>query len=472
MVARPHAPRGMWVALVGAIALGCGSEDKTESPPPPGGLSAEVLARLKALTITDFAKTPPDSTNKWADDPAAAALGKKFFFEKRFSGQLLDDANEGEFAGALGLVGETGKVSCSGCHVPRGSFSDVRTPRRQNSLGAGWTRRRAPSLLDAGQATLLNWDGRRDTAYSQVFTPMEDPLEFNSSRLFVAQQVAHLYKAEYEALFGPLPASLATFAPVAAKDAGCNELPTTDGPHGDCVKPGHDDEGVTRVVVNVGKAVSAYVRKLKCGPTRFDAWMAGDAEALTPDEQAGAALFVGKGACNACHTGPYLTDQRFHNVGLSPRSGLTGVPDNFEDPGASPAVPLLRADPLNSKGAFSDGSDDRQAWLAEDPSMYLGAFKTPTLRCVSRRPSFGHGAQFRAIDDVVQFFVVGGEPSGFLGVSENQPRDVTPAERKQLVAFLRALDGTGPDPDLVTDPVLPVDDTADAGTDGAPANDL
>src|SRR5262249_29254959 len=131
-------------------------------------------------------------------------------------------------------------------------------------------------------------------------------------------------------------------------------------------------------------------------------------------------------------------------------------------------------DPLNSQGIYSDAPDNRQSWLADDPSMYLGAFKTPTLRCVSRRPSFGHGAQFRALDDVVQFFIAGGEQSGFLGVVENQPRDVSAAERKQLVAFLKALDGTGPDPHLVEPPQLPVDDQADAGSDGAdgaPAND-
>ena len=100
--------------------------------------------------------------------------GKKFFFEPRFSGALLDESNQGPIGGALGLVGDTGKVSCSGCHIPKGSYSDIRTPRRQNSLGAGWTRRRAPSLLDVGQQTFLMWDGARDTAYSQVFTPMED----------------------------------------------------------------------------------------------------------------------------------------------------------------------------------------------------------------------------------------------------------------------------------------------------------
>jgi cytochrome c peroxidase len=398
--------------------------------------------------------TPPDVTNQWADDDAAAALGKKFFFETRFSGQLLDDSNQGTFAGALGVVGDTGKVSCSGCHQPQKSFTDQRSPRRQNSLGAGWTRRRAPSLLDVGQMKLLMWDGHRTTAYSQIFTPMEDTLEFNSSRLFVAQQVAALYKDEYEAIFGPLPAALANYPPVAPADAGCNVLPT-DTAHGDCVKDGHDDPEVTRVVVNVGKAISAYARRVKCGPTRFDDFIAGNQQALDADEQAGAALFVTKGTCVGCHTGPYLTDQKFHNVGMAYEIGLPGIPPNFSDPGAQVGLAKAQADPLNAKGMYSDGYDGRQDWIPDDLSSFLGAFRTPTLRCVSRRPSFGHLAQFRALDDVVLFFSQGGAPSGFPGVSEIKPINLTDDERSQIVAFLRALDGSGPDADLLTPPELP-----------------
>jgi cytochrome c peroxidase len=418
------------------------------------------LAKLQSISPAELPPTPPDVTNRWADDPAAAALGKKFFFETRFSGALLDESNQGPIGGALGLVGDTGKVSCTGCHIPTSGYSDTRTPRRQNSLGAGWTRRRAPSLLDVGQQTFLMWDGHRDSAYSQVFTPMEDSLEFNSSRLFIAQQVARLYKAPYEAIFGPLPASLANFPPVAAADAGCNMLPD-DGAHGTCTKPGADDPDVTRIVVNVGKAISAYTRKLKCGPTRFDKWMAGDTEALTEDEQTGATLFVGRGGCIACHSGPYLTDQKYHNVGMYFDIGTVGIPDNYLDPGASVGLARASMDPLNSKGTYSDGDDGRESKVPADLSMLLGAFKTPTLRCVSRRPSYGHTAAFRSLEDAVIFFASGGgnPHGGYVGTSEIWPSDLSADDRKKVVAFLRALDGTGPDPDLMTPPELPPDPT-------------
>jgi cytochrome c peroxidase len=219
-----------------------------------------------------------------------------------------------------------------------------------------------------------------------------------------------------------------------------------------------DDPDVTRVVVNVGKAISAYARKLKCGPSRFDKWMAGDAQALDANEQEGAVLFVTRGACIACHGGPFLTDQKYHNVGMTFDVGMIGIPKNFMDPGASDGIARSRIDPLNSKGVFSDGQDARGSELPADPASLLGAFKTPTLRCVSRRPSFGHTAAFRSLDDAVQFFASGGGmQGGFLGVSELTPVDLSLDERAKVVAFLRALDGTGPDPDLVTPPTLPPD---------------
>jgi hypothetical protein len=76
------------LALVGAALVGCGTKENnvdTGGPGPGPGLPAEILDRLKALSPTDFAATPADPTNRFADNPMAAALGKKFFFEKRLS---------------------------------------------------------------------------------------------------------------------------------------------------------------------------------------------------------------------------------------------------------------------------------------------------------------------------------------------------------------------------------------------------
>ena len=433
-----------------AACAACASSSGKGSVNPQ--ISDDVRRQLDALSPSELPAPPADPTNAYLDDARAAVLGKQLFFDTRFSGPLLDEANNGD-PGTLGLQGDTGKVGCVSCHVPSTGFSDSRSTRGQISLASGWTHRRTMSLLDVAQVQILNWDGRHDSAFSQPFTPIEDPVEFNSSRLYAAQQMARLYRTDYEAIFGSLP-SLDASPTVAPADAGCTELPV-DEVHGVCVKPGYTDPDVTRVVVNMGKAIEAYTRTLRCGPSRFDAWVAGDPLALSADEQAGALLFVGKAACTTCHSGPYLTDRSFHNVGLHPDFRFFVVP--IDDRGASAGLPAMLADPLISKGSFSDGYDGRLDQLPSDPTDMGDSFATPSLRCVGRRPSFMHTGQFRSLDDVVNFFNHGGDTSGFQGTSENYARNLSDVESAQLVAFLKSLDGPGPDADIIAPPTLPPD---------------
>jgi len=441
-----HAAR--WVAVGALAACGNGHPPASVDGEP---ITAAVKARLARLTLPASLKPPHDVANQYADDPLAALLGQKFFFETRFSGPLLDTSNNGT-SGTLGMKGDTGKVACASCHNPSAAFLDTRTPRRQISLAAGWTRRRAPSLLDVSFNTLLMWDGRRDAAHNQVFAPIENPVEFNSSRLFVAQQVSKLYRADYEALFGALP-PLDAYPELDAPYAGCTALPA-DTLNGSCPQPGADDDAVTRVVVNLGKAIHAYERLLHCGPSRFDQWMAGDAAALTAQEQQGAALFVGKGACDLCHSGPLLTDHAFHNIGLQPALVAVFFVDR-DDPGAATGLAEAKADKLNTKGPFSDGYDGRLDSLPSDLSSLLGAFRTPSLRCVARRPTYMHTGQYRSLEDAVAFLNRGGATTGYLGITESYPRNMSEDELAALVAFLRALDGPGPTADLIEAPTLP-----------------
>jgi cytochrome c peroxidase len=445
------------LAALGPLVVGChgsaGSPALGSPSVEPGSDDAILIARLQSLSAPELPPPPADPSNRFADDPRAAALGKRFFFDTRFSGPLLDSANNGQ-PGTLGHVGDAQKVACASCHVPSTSFLDTRSSRGQISLGSGWSHRRAPSLLDVSQQRFLNWDGRRDTAFSQPFTPIEDVTEFNSSRLFAAQQIIALYRSEYEAIFGELPEL--GYDAVAPADAGCTEL-QENVIHGSCDKLGQSDDAVTQIIVNMGKAIQAYTRKLSCGRSRFDAWVAGDPSALSEDEHAGALLFVGKAGCIQCHAGPYLTDLSFHNVGLHPDFAFFVGP--IPDGGAADGLAAVTSDPLNSKGKFSDGYDGRLDSVPNDLGGLLGAFKTPSLRCVSRRPSFMHTGQFRSLEDVVIFFNRGGNPSGYPGTSENKSRNLTDAERGQVVAFLRALDGDGPDPALTQAPELPADPT-------------
>jgi cytochrome c peroxidase len=210
-----------------------------------------------------------------------------------------------------------------------------------------------------------------------------------------------------------------------------------------------DKAAVTRVVVNAGKAIGAYARLLSCGPGRFDRWVHGDQSALSAQEQRGAALFIGRGKCLPCHSGPYFTDQQFHNVGLKPAIVAVVFLD-ADDHGAMTGLTAALQDPLNVKGPFSDGDDGRL------PASVLpaadGSFRTPGLRCVSSRPSFFHTGQVKTLDDVLGFFNGGGNQYGYPGTSEITPLGLSPAELLDLVAFLKALDGPGPDASLLDAP--------------------
>jgi cytochrome c peroxidase len=313
-------------------------------------------------------------------------------------------------------------------------------------------------LLEIASAPLYNWDGRRDTIWGQAIGVMESAVEFNSGRLLVAQQIFRLHRAEYETIFGAMPPldDAQRFPQLEPLEAGCDAGPVeTAACRG---KPGDqaDYDGmaedaqleVTTVMVNVAKAIAAFVRQLRCGPSRFEDWLDGDAEALSRSEQRGAALFVGSG-CVDCHTGPNLTDGKFHNVGLRPATVAVAFTDT-DDRGAAPALAALLEDPLNSEGEFSDGS---RGVLPEALGSELeGAFRTPTLRCIAGQPSYMHTAQFASLEQVVRFFSRGGDPAGFPGQNELLPLDLSEREQADLVAFIQALQGEGPAADLLGPP--------------------
>lgn len=439
---------------------GAGGGDEGADDPDPE-LNEEVWQKLRELSPNELPAAPPDVTNRWSDDAAAAAFGQTLFFDPRFSGALLDGDNDGtEFA--LGSKGDAGKVACSGCHLPSGGFSDTRTLGGEISLGAGWGLRRAPALLDVAQSKLLMWDGKRDALFNQVFGVLESPVEMNSSRLYAAQQMFDNHKAAYEAIFGPLPPldDQTRFPRLTAEQTGCRQLDKDNhctgkqrGAPGDEAEfdalPRDDQDAVTRVWVNAGKAMAAYERLLSCGSSPFDAWVKGEAEAISRAAQRGAALFVGKADCVKCHSGPYLSDEKFHNVGLRPQVVAVVFLD-ANDPGAQAGLEAAKANPLNSAGVFSDGDDGR---LPQElgPEL-LGAFRTPRLRCVDQRPAFMHTGHVPNLEDVVEFFDKGGEQGGYPGHSELSPLKLTARERSDLVAFMKSLTGPGPAEALLAPP--------------------
>ena len=447
-------------------AVGCSAgSGGDETGGPPGDtlptLTAEERAALAALHY-DAGPPPADPSNRVADDPAAARFGQRLFFEKAFSGALLEGDNDGSSV-TLGQRGESGRVSCAGCHIPTATFVDTRSPHRQVSLAAQWTLRKTPTLLDVAFAPLYNWDGRRDALWNQALGVMESNREFNSGRLFVAEQLFRLHRDEYEAVFGPMPAfdDEARFPELTGDTAGCVEVNTSQGSMFRCRGvPGDDadydgmeagDQALATVAaVNATKALSAYLRTLRCGPGRFDAWLDGDTKALDASELRGAALFVGRGNCVSCHSGPRLTDDQFHNVGLSPAVVAVAILDD-DDHGAATGMALALTDPMSSSGEFSDG--DRQVLPTALGPELEGAFRTPTLRCAASHPSFMHTGQLTSLEQVMSFFARGGDPVGhYPGTSELMPLDLSESDRTDLAAFLHTLMGPGPDASLLGPP--------------------
>jgi len=440
---------GMGVAACGGAGTPAGGS--ADDPDPV--ITAEARAALAALRYDD-GPPPADPSNRVADDPAARAFGQRLFFDKSFSGRLLEGDNDGSVA-TLGLRGDAGRVACAGCHLPESGFVDTRSPHQQVSLAAQWTTRRAPTLLEVAFAPLYNWDGRRDALWNQALGVMESNKEFNSGRLFVAEQIFRNHRADYEAIFGALPPldDGSRFPALAPETTGCVEVNTMTGSKFSCrglPGDGADYDGmapadqtlVTTVAVNATKSIAAYLRQLRCGPGRLDRWLDGDATALSRAEQRGAALFVGRGNCVSCHGGPLLTDGQFHNVGLSPAVVAVAIQD-VNDRGAAMGVALALADPMSTAGAFSDG--DRRALPAAVGPTLEGAFRTPTLRCTSQQPSFMHTAQMSGLVQVVAFFDRGGDRvGGYPGTSELAPLGLTELERADLVAFMGALAGPGP----------------------------
>ena len=396
---------GYVVAATGSLAL-----DTT--------WSKKELAGIDSLWIGNLGRVPADPTDRYADDAQAAALGHKLFFDARFS--------------------SNGKVACSTCHQPAKLFQDGRSRAR----GLGPEDRRTPSLVGAAYSPWQFWDGRKDSLWAQPVAPVESPVEMGSDRTFVAHQVERYYRRDYERIFGPLP-------------AGLSRLPKHAGP-----VPEHaarvawksmtpaQQQAVSRVMANVGKALEAYERKLVPGPARFDRYaqavLSGHQSQadsiLTGQEAEGLRLFIGAGNCIECHNGPLFTNFSFENVGVA---AVPGLPP---DPGRMRGAKLVLKDEFNGAGPFSDAKGDslKLRTMTTGPSL-LGAFKTPSLRNVARIAPYMHAGQLKTLKRVVAFY--SRAPAAPLGRTLVAPLSLTAQQQVQLVAFLETLSGP-----LATDP--------------------
>ncbi len=279
--------------------------------------------------------------------PGKIALGRRLFEDKALS--------------------STGTIACASCHDPRLAFSDGE-PKGKGVTGKRLARH-TPSLWNAAFAPLLFWDGRAASLEEQVRFPVEHADEMGSSLEAAARRLAkdESYLAAFAAAFPQSP----------------EISPRT-----------------------IAAALAAYERTLVSPPTRFDAWVAGKADALTASEVRGFKLFAGKGRCIACHVGFDFTDHNFYDI------GLPGT-----DTGRGKEIGLPAAD---------------------------YAFKTPTLRELAWTAPYMHDGSLATLEEVVRHYEKGGvaRPTR----SRDLPRGLrlTDVERADLVAFLESLSSETP----------------------------
>ena len=471
----PLRSAGWWLLVLATSlpAAACSQE---------GPLSDEEMSTLRQLAMP--APLPEDRSNEVADDPAAARLGKKLYFDPRYAGKLGAYNVTGR-NGALGNQDDEKMVSCASCHDPGKGGADLRSRPSATSLGAGYTSRNAPTVINSAYSPLWQfWDGRADSLWSQALLPPEGEAECNGNRLRVAHVIIDHYRQDYDDVFATrwpdyaLATAMAANLPADGKPgaiADCQAAPDNAKEPFldayDCLSS--DDRAmVDRIYANFGKAIAAYERRLVStafAPSAFDRFMAGDTQAMSPAAIRGARLFVGHAGCMECHNGPALSDFSFHNVGAP----QTGEYAPATDLGRATGIADVTVSAFSRKTTFSDDREGQAtaAVLAlaslDDGAKqaYAGQFKTPTLRNVAKTAPYMHDGAYQSLWDVVNHYNFGGATGQYSGVKDPAiaPLMLTDAELSDLVEFLRALDDGDalpddnfPDPDgLVGTPPLP-----------------
>jgi cytochrome c peroxidase len=363
------------------------------------------------------------------------------------------------------LLSSDGRVRCATCHNPAKGWTD------QQPVSVGIKGQKggisAPTVLNSAYNALQFWDGRALSLEHQCQGPPQNPIEmFDGSgdawRLVVERvRSKPAYREQFAKAFGTEP----------TRDAIAKAIATYERTvlSGNSI---HDraELAMRRRVEEeeTGKfetKAKDYETALKDAVARKDVPALG-ALGLDPEKDAakvpavaaslnnGRALFFGKARCSNCHAGDNFTDQGFHNLGVGVKNGAL---------------------PRDAHGRFGQLQPGHK-----NPEL-MGAFKTPTLRGLVTSAPYLHDGSEPTLEKVVDFYDRGGnahehldakmrdfeaERAYLLGTQggpaskgpevkrfgpEHEPvvplkLNLTEQEKKDLVLFLKALQGDPVDP--------------------------
>ena len=265
------------------------------------------------------------------------------------------------------LLSRDRSLSCASCHDLKRGFTDGK-PTAVGVFGRQGERN-VPTLVNRVWGRSFFWDGRIPTLEEQVLQPIQSAKEMDMT---VEEAVSRLkrkrgYRKQFRKAFG-------------------REITGED----------------------LARALASYVRTILSGDSPFDRYLYGDREALSEEAQEGLRLFRGKANCTACHVGPNLTDEQFHNTGVAWRNGQ-----------------------LLDEGRYAVTSKPQDR----------GAFKTPTVREVARTAPYMHDGSLATLEDVIEFYDRGGNRNPNLD-EDLRPLRFSNQEKTSLIAFLRSLSGS------------------------------
>lgn len=158
--------------------------------------------------------------------------------------------------------------------------------------------------------------------------------------------------------------------------------------------------------VDIVQALASFVRTIRNGDSAWDRYENGDRSAVSESAVRGYKVFTEIARCSLCHAPPLYMDFAFHNIGI-------GSGEKAPDPG---------------RAKVTGSADD------------TGAFKTPTLRSISRTAPYFHDGHEPTLEGAVRLALGGGKKNPHLD-AKLKPAKLSAKQFDDLMAFLIALDG-------------------------------
>lgn len=245
------------ILLFSAIIIascGGGKSDREKAEISPAD-EAELLTKSKSI----FGALPDKMPGLETDSPELVELGRKLYFETKLS------------------VNNT--QSCNTCHDINNRAGDDGKPVSPGAIEGKFGTRNAPTVLNAGFQFVQFWDGRAKDLKEQAKGPILNPVEMAMPDEKTVEKTISAIP-EYKEMF--------------AKAYPNEKKPIT-----------YD---------NLANAIAAFERTL-VSKSRFDDWINGNPNALTPQEKVGLKQFIEVG-CITCHTGPLFGGNLYQKMGL------------------------------------------------------------------------------------------------------------------------------------------------------------